>query len=384
MTSYVAYTLWGKRYDKGPIYCTGKKHEWRVDYLYPRHYKFKPSTVGIPNQGNIIDKKNRTSFTCINKFKIQFSNEPNYDKIHTELIKLLPEKYKSYPIKFEFPDCTLLKYIKGSFFKTHMDGKKSENHIAVGLLYPPSNYIGGKLYVYEDDNKIQIKKDSTHWQFVAIKLGTPHEVTEITHGKRYAFKFNIMMEAIKEINFISNKIYYKQIKLNKHQHTWTELLQEVKIKFAEHTSVNVVLTSYYRYPMPQLLNEEDTNLYNVILSNIPNSIISFDNIKTKETDDCGIEGKLDDEYVLNEDVPLPDNIVDINDGSYVYQFDKHLEYQHLYQCIDYASIQDQTYSHYINQYTIMKITTGITDKLISGIVTILPSVLIDIIMEYVH
>jgi hypothetical protein len=378
MTSYISYTFDEERCFEPPIYREGKDHELKI-YNFPHSgmCKFKPSAVGISSQGNIVDKKNRTSFTAIDKFKIKFSDDHYYDDIHEELIKLLPEKYKNYPVKFEFPDCTLLKYIKGSFFKTHVDGKKSENHFATGLLYPRSDYTGGELYIYENENKLQIKK-SRHWQFIAIKLGTPHEVTEIKSGERYVFKFNIMMD---DVNFIPNKICYKPIKSTKQQNIWDELLHEVKEKFVENTNVNVILTSYYRYPMPQTLNEKDTILYNAILYDIPNSIISFENIKTKYTEDCEIEGKLDDEYAINHSLP---DCTNIDDDSYIYQSDDHVNNGVSYQTIDYAAIMDTIYCHYIKQHTVMKITTGITDKLISGIVTILPSVLIDIIMEYVH
>jgi hypothetical protein len=393
MTSHITQVLHKSDYDTIPIYYSIGDKLKQVRPYFNKDFTFKPSTIGVPNQGNIIDEKYRTSFIATEKFEIKFSNECHYsddatmidyENIHKKLLKLLPKKYKKFPMIFDFPDCVLLKYDKGSFFKTHVDAKKSQDHIATGLLYPPCSYDGGELYIYEGENKIQIEKNSSRWQFVAIKLGVPHEVTEITNGSRYVFKFNIMMSDVTKINFIPNKIYYKPLKLNNKK---TELFREIKENFARLTgddSINVILASYYRYPMPHVLDEEDTNLYNTILTKIENSVIFFENVKINNTDKYKTYKSDDPEYMVFYDVSLPKNIINIEDKPYIYQSKNSSTSAYLLQRIQYAWIYDQEYYHNITQATIMNIKRGIKNKTISDIIKTLSLDLIDIIMEYIY
>lgn len=97
-------------------------------------------------------------------------------------------------------DLLVLKYIKGNGFPKHSHLKITDEHIGDLIIFPPisilpESFTGGDLIVYHDTGLEIIRTDNlTEWKVVFLKLGIPHEVTPITHGIRYAFKYDIFNE----------------------------------------------------------------------------------------------------------------------------------------------------------------------------------------------
>lgn len=91
-----------------------------------------------------------------------------------------------------------LRYNKGVGFKKHTHIKITDNHLGDIIIFPPSSlspFKGGDLIIYHEDRTEIIKTDNlTEWKIVELKLGVPHEVTEIEEGIRYSFKFDLFSE----------------------------------------------------------------------------------------------------------------------------------------------------------------------------------------------
>jgi len=93
----------------------------------------------------------------------------------------------------------IIKYEVGSFFRKHVDGQYGKNHMGTLLMIPPNTtrHVGGDLVIYDPQNdSIEIDRiiaHSTCWTFVVLKIGTPHEVTEVTYGCRYVYKCPIAL-----------------------------------------------------------------------------------------------------------------------------------------------------------------------------------------------
>lgn len=90
-----------------------------------------------------------------------------------------------------------LRYSVGSSFNKHSHLKISNDHLGDMIIFPPIHLLpiqfkGGNLIIYHEDKIEIIEVDSlTEWKVVRLNLNIPHEVSEVTEGIRYSFKFDI-------------------------------------------------------------------------------------------------------------------------------------------------------------------------------------------------
>ena len=85
----------------------------------------------------------------------------------------------------------LIHYRLNDHFPRHRDLKVSDDHLGAVLLYPPADYEGGELVIYNDDGSILHKVGCHHKDnkiiMVLVPLSYEHEVLPITKGNRYVY-----------------------------------------------------------------------------------------------------------------------------------------------------------------------------------------------------
>jgi hypothetical protein len=310
MSSHIIKTV-----NKSCIYHKGKNSTVDYDTL-----SFESSKVGMKMKGDVEDKNFRNSWVCKDDFEIKLDK-----KIHKLLLQLIPSAIHALKPEFGFVDCVLLKYSTDCVFKKHVDNDKCPSHIATGLIYPPQEYNGGRLIINDD-----VELNPNNWDFVAIKIGIPHEVTKITAGTRYVYKFNILcsdLENLKptvyndahgdvdkidyksyikymrkknsviiqrdlEILSVKNKMYDIIKNINKQYEQkllpivgkiesikeisygkWLPLIRTIKKDYE--SSACIILQTYYKFPQPDSLCEDDLLLYNGLITEISGCKIQF-------------------------------------------------------------------------------------------------------------
>ena len=88
----------------------------------------------------------------------------------------------------EYDEPYLIKYEEGGVFKRHRDMKIMPEHIGVLLIYPPCEYTGGELVIYDSEGKIKHKiSSSRNTQVVLISLEDEHEVFPVISGTRFVY-----------------------------------------------------------------------------------------------------------------------------------------------------------------------------------------------------
>ena len=87
----------------------------------------------------------------------------------------------------------LLKYVEGSSFPIHTHTKITDNHLGDLIIYSPNqDFSGGDLIIHHHDHKeIVTTSNLKEWKCVFLPLSIPHEVTPITSGVRYSFKYEL-------------------------------------------------------------------------------------------------------------------------------------------------------------------------------------------------
>jgi len=89
-------------------------------------------------------------------------------------------------------DRELIKYETGGKFEKHKDHKINYEHSYVGLIYIPSDHIGGDLIIYQENgNKKIIKTSSDKFKLVIFNVNLYHESTSVEYGRKYVIKFPI-------------------------------------------------------------------------------------------------------------------------------------------------------------------------------------------------
>ena len=133
----------------------------------------------------VIDKTQRSSEICTQKFFIDFP---------TELISFCKICQIKIPEQLE---CTLYKYNVNDFFAEHTDRKRNDLHMYTVLLLPPCNkktvnyFKGGKLKIGSID--IDCSSIQTY-TYVIFNIDILHELEPILEGTRYVFKSQFDVE----------------------------------------------------------------------------------------------------------------------------------------------------------------------------------------------
>ena len=131
----------------------------------------------------------------------------NTKKFKIELSEELPSN-----LKYENELWINLKYDAGSFFNTHQDRERCENHTHTAILLVPlsqSYYEGGELILYKNDGSTEeITSDNEKYKLVVFPRVCPHEIKEVQFGIRQIFKRAITSEPNKDIQRFRNFGHY--------------------------------------------------------------------------------------------------------------------------------------------------------------------------------
>jgi predicted 2-oxoglutarate/Fe(II)-dependent dioxygenase YbiX len=125
--------------------------------------------------------------TTSDNLKFDLNNQWIFDKIKNWTDETnLGLTWKKNP-----PGATFRKYKKGDFFLKHTDlnyinhvrNKRGLLILTIAIqLSSELDYIGGDLFVWNNDNKVYINKSLGNCALYTTNM--PHEVTEITEGER--------------------------------------------------------------------------------------------------------------------------------------------------------------------------------------------------------
>lgn len=121
------------------------------------------------------------------------SNFSNGLFVYAGVIKCFP----TLDVNLDIDNIMCLKYATHSSFEKHSHVKITDSHLYDLIIFPPISLLpipfkGGDLIIHHNDKKEIIKVDNLNeWKIVKLDLGIPHEVTEITKGIRYSFKYEV-------------------------------------------------------------------------------------------------------------------------------------------------------------------------------------------------
>jgi 2OG-Fe(II) oxygenase superfamily len=88
---------------------------------------------------------------------------------------------------------SLLVYEPDQFFLPHQDSEKSDDMIGTLVVTLPSNYTGGELVVWHNDERKAYRGSKTALSLVAFYADCRHEVLKVTSGYRIALTYNLLL-----------------------------------------------------------------------------------------------------------------------------------------------------------------------------------------------
>ena len=108
----------------------------------------------------------------------------------------LPVELEIFGKRINQDNLLCLKYLTGKGFYKHNHLKINEHHLGDVIIFPPSNLLkekleGGDLIIYDNPTKIIKVSELEEWKVIFLPLMVEHEVTEITRGIRYSFKYDL-------------------------------------------------------------------------------------------------------------------------------------------------------------------------------------------------
>jgi len=128
------------------------------------------SDYGCSTSGRCIDLSVRSSKISKNTIKINLlmDNQP-------------PDI--SFSGEYEY-----IKYSKGGFFATHVDRKRTDNHVYTVLIYPPQSIVGGELILYLFGRELIITPDKNKYVCVIFPIKIEHESRVVLEGEKIVIK----------------------------------------------------------------------------------------------------------------------------------------------------------------------------------------------------
>jgi predicted 2-oxoglutarate/Fe(II)-dependent dioxygenase YbiX len=88
---------------------------------------------------------------------------------------------------------SLLVYEPDQFFLPHQDSEKSDDMVGTLVVTLPSNYTGGELVVWHNDERKAYRGSKTALSLVAFYADCRHEVLKVTSGYRIALTYNLLL-----------------------------------------------------------------------------------------------------------------------------------------------------------------------------------------------
>lgn len=157
------------------------------------------------------DLNNWNSSTCTIDGKIVTDkNKRNSETYNEKFYVSLPDTLKQILNLFTVSGGDVGEFIKyentGKFDK-HKDRKKNGSskyeHTYNLLIYFPTEYEGGDLIIYNEDETIQRITTNSHlYKYILIDINKYHESTEVTSGVKYLFKLPIYSKI--ELNYLED------------------------------------------------------------------------------------------------------------------------------------------------------------------------------------
>lgn len=278
--------------------------------------QWKKSSIGF-KKSNVQDKSIRNSQYAtqaypsrMNSFKTSPFNHSGFTfEYNNDNFNDIENFYKKYNMSYydNFimdnhiimkTEWKLLKYNVGGKFNCHVDGVQNEKHLGTMILLPPkslSEYEGGELVLYKDEQEIIVNSDEMNWTFVFIPTNMKHEIKEVTKGIRFSFVKPFILH---------DSIYY--LMLNKPFHS--EIIDIDKIK--KH-KVDTQIQE-----LKHQIQKLEANIQELETSNEPKNSIDIQEIKYKLDELSYNSNKYKDFILILTHYIDSNNIADIDYDDY--------------------------------------------------------------------
>ncbi|KAJ3341646.1 hypothetical protein HDU91_000643 [Kappamyces sp. JEL0680] len=244
------------------------KHEntWKLETLARLVDYASPATFGM-NQQEVLDPEYRYAKTIKTKdFQTTFevNKLQNHIKQALGLSDITIDRYR------------LNIYQAGSFFKSHQDTPKLNNHVGSVVVCLPSQFTGGKLHIEHNGDSHEFdwsEKSDTLIQWVAFFGDCPHSIDKVTSGTRITITYDIFQSendfvsqnatlkaniqaAIEKLNLEPNKCYGIT---TTHQYPYSESEEaEVKFKGVDRILLDCLEQTDYQISKGTCLYSEET------------------------------------------------------------------------------------------------------------------------------